>query len=99
MSEYLSFNQHGQWSLHKNTGGPALSPPKTDYTPGSKKRHTHTSTALEGKLREDFGTKGSLRDFGAGHISNTTRTDFKNVGKPIHYVESSYNEQHPGVGD
>jgi hypothetical protein len=98
MSEYLSFSQHGQWSLHKNAGGPPLSSPKTDYSSNSEKRHTHTSTALEGKLREDFGTKGSLRDFGSGHRPKNG-TDFKNVGKPIHYVESSYNEQHPGVGN
>lgn len=100
MSEFLQFNQRGQWSLHKatNFNDSAQKPPKSDYTPGSKQYKVYGGKTMTGELHEDHGTKGTLRDFGGGARPKNS-FKFKNVGKPARNAASVHNERNPGVGD
>ena len=54
--------------------------------------------ALTGELHEDFGSKGSLHNFGGGHRPKNAynkRTAGK-VARPVHSVAS---ERNPGLGN
>lgn len=99
MSEYLTFNKCGQWELHKatSTNDAVDKEPKSDYKPGSKQYKVYGGQAKDGNLHADYGTKGSLRDFNGG--TRPKQTNWKNVGKPAHDMESVYNERNPGDGD
>lgn len=89
--EYLTFNKSGQWELHK------ADEPKSDYTPGSKQYKARTSTAMEGALREDSGTRGALHNFGGN--SKARSPSIKNNVKPFQEVESYFNAVNPEVGN
>ena len=97
MSEFLSFNPRGQWTLHKATSGMLGQEPKSDHVPGNKPYKVYSGSTMTGELHADYGTKGTLRDFGGG---SRPKHSFKwsNVGKPFRPAQSAYADRHPGVG-
>lgn len=95
MSEYLAFNQAGQWELHKATN------PKTgdQIQPATvgKPYKVFRGAALNGDLHQDFGQKGSLHDHNGGARPKNS-VNFKNAGKPYKNLPDVYSERNPGVG-
>lgn len=101
MSEYLSFNQSGQWELHKSTNdktGDQIEP-KSDYQPGSKKFAARTQSQVNGDLPKDIGQKGTLHDTNGGDVPKGGRVNIKAVVKPARPMESQFTARNPGTGD
>ena len=98
MSEYLTFNNSGQWELHKSTA-PDLKQPKSDYKPGSATYAARSKNSITGDLPKDTGQKGSLKDFGGGDVPKGGRVNIKQVVKPARRMESQFTARNPGVGD
>ena len=93
-NEYLSFNQRGQWTLHK---AGHKSAPRSDYKPGSKEFQVHHGAALTGELHADYGQKGTLHNTGYG--VRPKQINWENVGVVSAPSASVYNERNPGVGN
>jgi hypothetical protein len=95
MSEYLSFNKSGQWSLHKATNIANDGSPKDANKPGNKPYKVYRGAAMTGDLHEDNGMRGTLHDFNGG-ARPKNQTNWKNAGKPHKDLDSVYDEHHPG---
>lgn len=96
-NEYLAFSRSGQWKLHKatsDTDAEDVAP----HTLQEKPFNVFQGHSMTGELHTDHGSQGSLHDFNGGERPKADHVKPSRIGKPVHPIDSMYNDRHPGDG-
>lgn len=96
--ENISISSNGQWTLEKFDNRSVASYGSMLRQPKDKPYKVYGGSTLTGELHEDFGQKGTLHNFGAGHRPKP-KWNRRKIDKVPRRVHSVHTERNPGSGD